>query len=134
MIFKITWREKVSKVSVLSRIHIFKRLHARWSGHVARISSSRPHKRLICGELTEGKRSAGGQKQRYKDRLKVALKDLGIDPNTWETLAQDRSAWRSHVHSGAEDVEKHRIAVAQKKRELRKSKETSSPDPCMLPI
>ena len=104
--------------------------------HVATISSSRHHKRLICGELTEGKRSAESQKQRYKDRLKVALKDLGIciDPNTWETLAQDRPAWRSHVHSDAEDVEKHRIAVAQKKRELHKSKETSSPDPCMLPI
>jgi len=41
------------------------------------------------------KRSAGGQEKRHKDSLKVSVKDFGICDNSWETLAKNRSAWRS---------------------------------------
>jgi hypothetical protein len=66
----------------------------------------------MYGELSEGKRSTRGQRSVTKDCLKVAEQDLGVDPSTLDTLAQDRSAWRSHVHSGADDFEKRRLTHA----------------------
>ena len=54
-------------------------------------------KRLFYGEVTWGRRSHGGQKKQYKD----PLKNFGFDCATWETLAQDHSAWCAHVREGA---------------------------------
>ena len=82
---------------------------------------------IYCGELAEGKRSQGGQKNRYKDCLKASLKSFDIDVETWETLALDRPAWRSKVNKGTVLFEQNRIAGAQRKRELRKSKVVSLP-------
>ena len=38
----------------------------------------RPPKKVLDGELQEGKRSQRGQKKRYKDTLKASLKDFDI--------------------------------------------------------
>ncbi|KAJ1208041.1 hypothetical protein NDU88_003431 [Pleurodeles waltl] len=78
-------------------------------------------KRLFCGELEESKCTQGGQekKKRYKDTLKDSLKSFGIDPDSWEILAQDRAAWRSCISKGAASYEQSRVAEVQKKRELR---------------
>ncbi|XP_076454826.1 cell surface hyaluronidase-like [Babylonia areolata] len=56
--------------------------------------------RLLYGELCHGKRSVGGQMKRHKDCLKASLKGLGVEINTWETLAVDRSAWHSKITTG----------------------------------
>ena len=61
-----------------------------------------------------GKRTAGGQKKRFQDSLKVFLKSFNIDITSWETLAQDRPMWRSNTRQGA--------AEAQRKRAARKDK------------
>jgi len=53
---------------------------------------SRLPKQLFYGELSKGKCSAGGQKKRYKDSLKVSVKSFGICDNMWESLAKSRSA------------------------------------------
>ncbi|VDM01803.1 unnamed protein product [Schistocephalus solidus] len=50
-------------------------------------------KRLFYGDVTTGARRQGGQKRRYEDALKNSLKQMQINPATWEDLAQDRSAW-----------------------------------------
>ena len=42
----------------------------KWTGHVTRMPDERLPKKIIYGELQEGKRSQGGQKKRYKDTLK----------------------------------------------------------------
>ncbi|KAJ1109357.1 hypothetical protein NDU88_006719 [Pleurodeles waltl] len=54
-----------------------------------KVPDTRLTKRLFYGELAEGKRTQGGQKKHLKDMLKVSLKIFGIDPDSWETLAQD---------------------------------------------
>jgi len=64
---------------------------------------SRLPKQLIYGELSKGKRSAGGQKKRYKDSLKVSVKSFGICDNTWESLAKNRCEWREHVMQKTDD-------------------------------
>ena len=75
-------------------------------------------KRLFYGELFTGKRSVGGQYRRYKDTLKVTMKNFHIDPDNREQAAQDRPTWRSLIHKGGTVFENNRIANAEKKREL----------------
>ena len=49
-----------------------------WTGHVTRMPDERLPKKVLYGELQEGKRSQGGQKKRNKDTLKASRKDLNI--------------------------------------------------------
>lgn len=74
-----------------------------------------------------GESRQGGQKTRYKDSLKASLKSSDIDFETWETLALDRPAWRSKINKEAVIFDQNRMAEAQNRCELRKSKVISSP-------
>ena len=96
-----------------------------WSGHVSRMDDYRLPKRLFYGELSAGKRSVGGQYKRYKDTLKVTMKNFHIDPDNWEQAAEDRPTWRSLIRKGGTVFENNRIANAEKKRELRKQRQNS---------
>ena len=98
----------------------------RWSGHIVRMGDERLPKRLLYGELVEGKRSAGGQRKRYKDRLKVSLNKFSIDTDTWEDAATDRPEWRSLIAEGAINFEQQRLTGAEEKRRQRKSFSISS--------
>ena len=94
----------------------------RWARHVTRISEERLPERLVYGELQTGVRCHGGQKKRFKDTLKASMKDFGVDHNSWETLAQYRSAWPSAIHKGAEAYEQQRIETAKIKQADRKAR------------
>jgi len=83
-------------------------------------------KRLLYGELLEGKRSAGGQRKRYKDTLKVSLENFNIDPDIWEELASDRTSWRSLITKGTVSYEKGCLTKAENKRIQRKTFSVSS--------
>jgi len=132
-IMNIKWHQRIPDTAVLTRamttsIHTMLMKHqARWAGHIVRMEDDRIPKRLFYGELSEGKRSQGGQKKRYKDSLKVSLKTLQIDTSTWENAAMDRSKWRSGLSIGATAAEKRRMAEAEEKRCKRKDFTTSNP-------
>lgn len=132
-LLKITWQDKIPDTEVLAQAEmtsvytLLKRAQVRWAGHVVRMSDSRLPKKLLYSELADGKRTQGGQKKRYKDTLKVSLKNLDIETASWESLAQDRFFWRSRIMAGSTAHEEKRIAEAQKKRELRKSKANLPP-------
>ena len=87
-IMNIKWHQRIPDTVVLSRakttsIHTMLMKHqVRWAGHFVRMDDSRISKQLFYGELSEGKRSQGGQKNRYKDSLKASLKSLQIDTST----------------------------------------------------
>ena len=89
---------------------------------MVRMSDSRLPKQMLYGELSSVKRLAGGQKKRYRDSLKVSVKDFGIRDNSWETLAKNRSAWRAGITSGAHSAEARRLDEAEKKRAARKAR------------
>ena len=125
-ILGIKWQERIPDTEVLDRaglpsIHtILKQSQLRWAGHVARMADHRLPKKLMFGELLEGKRCRGGQKKRFKDTLKVSLKSFGIEHTSWEQLAQDRDRWRRAVMLGARACEDSRSAAAVQRREVRK--------------
>ena len=77
-------------------------------------------KRLLFGELVEGKRSLGGQRKRYKDTLKASLKNCNIDPDTWKEIARDRTFWRSTVSTGVSSFETRRVEEQEQKHQRRK--------------
>ena len=62
-------------------------------------------KKVLYGELQEGKRSQGGRKKRYKGTLKASLKDFNIPTESWEQAAQDRTKWRCPINKGASQFE-----------------------------
>ena len=83
-LLKIRWQEKIPDTEVLKKakmqsVHtLLKLAQLIWTGHVTRMPDERLPKKVLYGELQEGKRSQGGQKKRYKDTLKASLKDFNI--------------------------------------------------------
>ena len=90
-------------------------------------------KKLLFGELQNGKRSQGGQRKRFKDTLKASLKAFNIDPSSWEQTASDRIKWRAAVHNGASQCESDRKAAAEKRRQDRKNDALKPPAPATIP-
>ena len=138
-ILRIKQEDRIPDTEVLERAEaesiyaLLKRSQLRWAGHVHRMDDDRIPKKLLYGELVEGKRSHGGQKKRYKDTLKATLKDCKIDPCKWEETALDRSAWRQQTKAGVTQFEADRITEQKRKREVRKSSNASL-DPSSLPL
>ncbi len=65
----------------------------RWLGHVRRMGPGRIPRDLLYGELAEGSRLIGHPRLRYKDICKKDMKLSDINIGTWESRAEDRSAW-----------------------------------------
>ena len=118
----ISWQDRIPDTEVLSRaglpcIHtMLMKAQLRWAGHVARMPDGRIPKKLLFGELQNGKRSLGGQRKRFKDTLKVSLKSFGIEPASWEQTASDRVTWRAAIHHGASWHEDNAKSAAERRR------------------
>ena len=133
-LLKIRWQDKIPDTEVLKKakmqsVHtLLKLAQLRWTGHVTRMPDERLPKKVLYGELQEGKRSQGGQKKHYKDTLKASLKDFNIPIESWEQAAQDRTKWRCLINKGASQFEEKRICEAERKLKERKAraKEPSS--------
>jgi len=74
-LLRIDWRDMIPETEVLRCTGLpgidtmFTKAQLRWSGHIVRMREERLPKRLLYGELQEGKRSVGRQRKRYKDIL-----------------------------------------------------------------
>jgi hypothetical protein len=122
----IKWQDKVPNTQVLDRcdisgIEAFLLSHRlRWTGHVIRMNDDRLPKQVFYSQLSEGHRSRGGQRKRYKDVLKSNLKDVGLEPKELESLVVDRSSWRSLSKQSVLKFEHQRVDLLQEKRSRRK--------------
>lgn len=131
-LLNIRWQDRIPDTEVLKRagLHtittIIRKTQLRWAGHVYRMHDSRIPKQLFYGELSQGKRNAGGQKKRYKDCLRTSLKDFDISPQSWESRAAKRSAWRCVISLGADRAENQRMTHDQQKRKRRKERAAGS--------
>ena len=113
-ILNISWEDKITHDDILRRTgcksieYMAAQRQLRWVGHVIRMEDERLPKQVLYGELVQGQRLQGGQKKRYKDFIKVALKKCDINPGDLELLARDRATWRQVCQLGLEKLENDR--------------------------
>ena len=135
-ILKIRWQDKIPDTEVLKKakmqsVHtLLKLAQLRRNGHVTRMPDERLSKKVLYGELQEGKRSQGGQKKHYKDTLKALLKNFNIPTESWEQAAQDRTKWRCLIIKGASQSEAKGICEAERKRKERKARAKGPSSDC----
>ncbi|KAJ4442286.1 hypothetical protein ANN_12154 [Periplaneta americana] len=70
----------------------------RWAGLVPCMGESRNGYRVLVGR-PEGKRRLGRPRRRWKDNIKMDLREMGYDDRDWINLAQDRDQWRAYVRA-----------------------------------
>lgn len=134
-ILRISWEDRRTNISVLQEANIpsitstIAKHQLRWTGHVIRMSDNRLPKRILYGQLKEGKRTQGGQKKRYKDMIKVHLRKCSFNVNNWEEAALQRDEWRRLVHEGTAQLEEDLHHAAETKRQLRKERTTAKMNP-----
>ena len=71
----------------ITRVIKFRRL--RWEDHVARMEEGRSALKISTGTPT-GKRLLGMPSHRWKDNVRMELKEIGINTRNWVDSAQDR--------------------------------------------
>lgn len=78
-ILHVTWEDYRTNVSVLEETStssietLIVKSQLRWAGHVVRMEENRLPKQMFCSEMEMGHRTRGGQKKRFKDKLKQNL-------------------------------------------------------------
>jgi hypothetical protein len=68
----------------------------RWAGYVARMGEERKVYKVLVGK-PEGKSPLGRPRRRWKDRIRMDLREIGLEVVDWIRLAQDRDRWQSVV-------------------------------------
>jgi hypothetical protein len=78
-------------------IRVIRSRRLRWAGHVARMGERRGAYRALVGK-PEGRRPLGRPRRRWKDNIKMDLREVGYGGADWVDLAQDRDRWRALVN------------------------------------
>ena len=118
-ILSLKWQEKIPDTEVLTQADlpsvytILMQSQLHWAGHMVGMADHRLPKKMLFGELLEGKCSQVGQKKHFKDTLKIEHTD-------WKQVAQDRDKWHGAVKRGAKACEANRTAAAEQRRQVRK--------------
>ena len=69
-----------------------------WVGHVARIEEGRGVFKILAGTPT-GMRPLGRSRRRWKNNIRMDLKEIGVNPRNWVDSAQDTDYWRTLVNA-----------------------------------
>ena len=129
----VTWSEKIPNNDVLERCGccsietILASKILRWAGHVVRMQDDRIPKISLYSERASGSRPIGRPKKRYKDYIKSVINSCGIDPNTFEGLAADRTEWKRVTVSGVETLENNLREQRNFRRERRHAQRAQVP-------
>jgi hypothetical protein len=70
----------------------------RWAGHVACMGEGRNVYRVLVGK-PEGKRPHERPRHRWKDGIKLDIKEIGWGSMEWIHLAQDMDCWQAVVNA-----------------------------------
>ena len=74
-------------------VRVIKSRRLRWAGYVARMEAVRSAFRILT-DTPAGKRPLGRPRRRWKDNIRMDLKDIHINTRNWVDLAQDMDYWR----------------------------------------
>ena len=98
-----------------------------WAGHIVRRPGHRLPKKMLFGELQEGKRSRVSPKKRLQDSLQASLKTFTIDHHSWEAEAHDiLCRWRVAVCEAPKDLKSAGHNAAEQRRQAKKDSAKSS--------
>jgi hypothetical protein len=81
-----------------SIVRVIKARRMRWAGHVARMREVRGAYIILVGR-SEGRRPLGRPRRRWKDNIKMDLRETGFGDVDWIHWAQDRDRWRALVNA-----------------------------------
>ena len=132
-ILSISWQDHITNSAVLERAGIpsiytlLRQRRLRWIGHVHRMDEGRIPKQLLYGELAQGKRPVGRPKLRFKDVVKRDMQAIGLPIDSWETLASDRSAWKTNCAKALQEGEKLLHITVDTRRERQKARALAPP-------
>ena len=105
---RITNIDVLAKAGLPSIYAILSQIRLRCSCHVIRMDDGCIRKDMLFRELGTCSRPTGRPALRYKDARKADLIAGGFDPTDLETVASDRSGWRSSTRTIIENVEEWR--------------------------
>ncbi|VDM02919.1 unnamed protein product [Schistocephalus solidus] len=97
-ILKLGWQDRIPDTEVPERTGILRICNLPWRGPATWVLANRESK-----------------KRCYKDTLKKSLKQLQINPTTWEDLAQARPVCKRSTKTGSAIYEANRIAASKAK-------------------
>jgi transcription termination factor 2 len=80
-----------------SIVRVIKARRMRWVGHVAGMGEVRGAYNILVGR-PEGRRPLGKPRRRWKDNIKMDLREIGFEDVDWIHLAQDRDRWQALVN------------------------------------
>jgi hypothetical protein len=83
-------------IIIIIIVGVIKSRRMRWAGHVARMDQGRGVHKVLVGK-PERKRPLGRPRSRWKDNIKMDLREVGRGCGDWMELAQDRDRWRALV-------------------------------------
>jgi hypothetical protein len=75
----------------------------RWAGHVVCIGGGSKVYRVLVGK-SKGKRPLGRLRCRWKNRIKMDLRETSWKGVEWIYLAEDRDLWQAREHSDEPSV------------------------------
>ena len=112
---------EIRKIANIERVETMIQLRRlRWLGHVERMPETRLPKILLVSKIADGKRSQGGQKQRWHDVINSDLKSLNLISN-WRTKANDRKKWRKKLDSLLKNLNQTKEQIEKDKKDCKKT-------------
>ena len=88
-LLKLNWKDRVPDIDILEQAGmtsvcmLLQQAQLRCGGHIVHMPGTHLPKRMLFGELSNGKCPQGQPKLRLKDRLKVSLKNFDVDIKMW---------------------------------------------------
>ena len=69
----------------------------RWGGQLAKMEEGRSSFKILKYKPIE-KRHLGRPRRRWKDNIRMDLKEIAVNTKNWLNLAQDRDYWRAFLN------------------------------------
>jgi hypothetical protein len=79
-------------------IRVIKSRIMRWAGHVARMGEMKNAYKILVGK-SEVKIPLGRPRRRWKDNIRMNLREIVWEVVGWIHLSQDRDQWRAVVNT-----------------------------------
>ena len=70
-------------------VRVIKSRRLKWTGYIARMEEDRSAFKILTDKPT-GKIPLGRPKSRWKDNIRIDIKDIGVNTRNWDGTARDR--------------------------------------------